>query len=96
MDCIQADLGVSSEPSSHSSISRVSGLSRSSTAGKELGPFVDALSVRGDMVDKDPGTVKAFVKAVVRALVYVNANRDEMLAFAKTEFPPATEGDLKA
>jgi hypothetical protein len=26
----------------------------------------------------------------------VNANRDEMLAFAKTEFPPATEGDLKA
>ena len=42
------------------------------------------------------GTVKAFVKAVVRALVYVNANRDEMLAFAKTEFPPATEGDLEA
>src|SRR6185437_2613097 len=66
-------------------------------AGKELGPFVDtALSVRGDMVEKDPGTVKAFVKAVVRALVYVNANRDEMLAFAKTEFPTATEEDLKA
>ena len=34
--------------------------------------------------EKDPATVKSFVKAVVRALRYVDANRDEMLAFAVT------------
>src|SRR5205085_10363565 len=66
-------------------------------AGKELGPFTDtALSVRGDMIEKDPATVKAFVKAVVRGLIYTDTHRDEMLAFAKTEFPTASEEDLKA
>ena len=66
-------------------------------AGKELGPFTDtALSVRGDMLQKDPATVRSFVRAVVRGLVYVDTHRDEMLAFAKTEFPTANEEDLKA
>ena len=93
----QADLGVSSEPFITQLYKQGLWTQPIFNTGKELGPFVDtALSVRGDMVEKDPGTVKAFVKAVVRALVYVNANRDEMLAFAKTEFPTATEEDLKA
>jgi NitT/TauT family transport system substrate-binding protein len=93
----QADLGVSSEPFITQLYKQGLWTQPIFNAGKELGPFVDtALSVRGDMLEKDPGTVKAFVKAVVRALVYVNANRDEMLSFAKTEFPTATEEDLKS
>jgi NitT/TauT family transport system substrate-binding protein len=40
--------------------------------------------------------VKAFVKAVVRALVYTYTHRAEMLDYAKKEFPTASEEDLKA
>jgi NitT/TauT family transport system substrate-binding protein len=93
----QADIGVSSEPF-------ITQLYRAGlwtqpifNAGKELGPFTDtALSVRGDTIEKDPVTVRGFVKAVVRALVYADAHRAEMLDFAKTEFPTASEEDLKA
>ena len=93
----QADLGVSSEPFITQLYKQGLWTQPIFNAGKELGPFVDtAVSVRGDMLEKDPATVKSFVKAVVRALRYVDANRDEMLAFAKTEFPTASEEDLKA
>jgi NitT/TauT family transport system substrate-binding protein len=40
--------------------------------------------------------VKGFVRAVVRALIYTDTHRDEMLGFAKTEFPTASDEDLKA
>src|SRR5205807_8214711 len=49
-----------------------------------------------DMIKKDLATVKGFVKAFVRALIYTDTHRSEMLDFAKTEFPTATEDDLKA
>jgi NitT/TauT family transport system substrate-binding protein len=93
----QADLGVSSEPFITQLYKQGLWTQPIFNAGKELGPFVDtALSVRGDTLEKDPATVKSFVKAVVRALVYTDAHRDEMLAFAKTEFPTASEEDLTA
>ena len=93
----QADLGVSSEPFITQLYKQGLWTQPIFNAGKELGPFVDtALSVRGDRLEKDPATVKAFVKAVVRALRYVDTHRGEMLAFAKTEFPTASEEDLKA
>jgi NitT/TauT family transport system substrate-binding protein len=93
----QADLGVSSEPFITQLYKQGLWTQPIFNAGKELGPFVDtAVSVRGDMLEKDPATVRSFVKAVVRALRYVDVNRDEMLAFAKTEFPTASEDDLKA
>jgi NitT/TauT family transport system substrate-binding protein len=93
----QADLGVSSEPFITQLYQLGLWTQPVFSAGKELGPFVDtALSVRGDMISKEPATVKGFVKAVVRALIYVDTHRDEMLAFAKTEFPTASEADLKA
>jgi NitT/TauT family transport system substrate-binding protein len=93
----QADLGVSTEPFITQLYKAGLWTQPVFNAGKELGPFTDtALSVRGDMLEKDPATVKAFVRAVVRALVYTDTHRDEMLAFAKTEFPSASEDDLKA
>ena len=54
------------------------------------------MSVRGDMIKKDPATVKSFVRALVRGLVYTDTHRAEMLDFAKSEFPTASEDDLKA
>jgi NitT/TauT family transport system substrate-binding protein len=93
----QADLGVSSEPFITQLYKQGLWTQPIFNAGKELGPFTDtAMSVRGDMIEKDPATVKAFVKAVVRALIYTDTHRAEMLEFAKAEFPTATEEDLKA
>jgi NitT/TauT family transport system substrate-binding protein len=93
----QADLGVSSEPFITQLYKQGLWTQPIFNAGKELGPFVDtAMSVRGDMIEKDPATVKSFVKAVVRALIYTDTHRDEMLGFAKAEFPTASEEDLKA
>ena len=93
----QADLGVSSEPFITQLYKQGLWTQPIFNAGKELGPFVDtAMSVRGDMIEKDPATVKSFVKAVVRALIYTDTHRGEMLAFAKAEFPTASEEDLKA
>jgi NitT/TauT family transport system substrate-binding protein len=93
----RADLGVSSEPFITQLYKQGLWTQPIFNAGNELGPFVDtALSVRGDTLEKDPATVKSFVKAVVRALVYTDAHRDEMLAFAKTEFPTASAEDLTA
>jgi NitT/TauT family transport system substrate-binding protein len=93
----QADLGVSSEPFITQLYKAGLWTQPIFNAGKELGPFTDtAMTVRGDMIDKDPATVKSFVKAVVRALVYTDTHRAEMLDLAKAEFPTASEDDLKA
>lgn len=93
----QADLGVSSEPFITQLYKAGLWTQPIFNAGKQLGPFVDtALSVRGDMIEKDPTTVKGFVRAFVRGLVYTDTHRAEMLDFAKTEFPSASEDDLKA
>jgi NitT/TauT family transport system substrate-binding protein len=93
----QADLGVSSEPFITQLYKQGLWTQPIFNAGKELGPFVDtAMSVRGDMIEKDPATVKAFVKALVRGCVYTNTHRDEMLSFAKKEFPTSSDEDLKA
>jgi NitT/TauT family transport system substrate-binding protein len=93
----QTELGVAQEPLITQLYNQGLWTQPIFNAGKELGPFVDtAVTVRGDTVEKDPATVKAFVKAVVRGLGYVNDNRNEMLGFAKMEFPTATVEDLKA
>jgi NitT/TauT family transport system substrate-binding protein len=93
----QADLGVSTEPFITQLYKQGLWTQPIFNAGKELGPFTDtAMSVRGDMIEKDPATVKKFVKAVVRALIYTDTHRGEILEFAKAEFPTATEDDLKA
>ena len=93
----QVDLGVSSEPFITQLYKAGLWTQPIFNAGKELGPFVDtALSVRGDMIEKDPATVKGFVRALIRGLAYTDAHRAEMIDFAKMEFPTASEDDLKA
>jgi NitT/TauT family transport system substrate-binding protein len=93
----QADFGVSSEPFITQLYKAGLWTQPIFNAGKELGPFTDtALSVLGDTVEKDPDTVKRFVRAFVRGLVYTDTHRGEMLDVAKAEFPTANEDDLKA
>ncbi|HEY3919249.1 MAG TPA: ABC transporter substrate-binding protein [Stellaceae bacterium] len=92
----QADLGVNSEPFIMQGIHQgVWG--EPIYAAKDLGIYADtALSVRGDTIRDDPETVHGFVRAMVRALVYANTHRDEMLDFAKKEFPTAPPDGLTA
>ncbi len=93
----QAELGVSSEPFITQLYQQGVWTQPILNSSRELGPFTDtALSVRRDAIEKDPGTVKGLVKALVRGLVYTDAHRAEMLDFAKSEFPTATTDDLKA
>jgi NitT/TauT family transport system substrate-binding protein len=93
----QADLGVSSEPFITQLYKQGLWTQPIFNAGKELGPFTDtAMSVRGDMIEKDPATVRSFVKALVRGLIYTDTHRAEMLELAKAEFTTASEEDLEA
>jgi NitT/TauT family transport system substrate-binding protein len=92
----QADVGTNSEPFIMQGIHQgVWG--EPIYAAKDLGPYADtALSVSGDTIRNDPETVHGFVRAMVRALVYANAHKDEMLDFAKKEFPTAPADGLTA
>jgi NitT/TauT family transport system substrate-binding protein len=93
----QAEFGVSSEPFITQLYKQGIWTQPILNSSKELGPFVDtALAVRKDTIEKEPGTVKGLVKALVRGLVYADTHRAEMLALAKREFPTASEEDLKA
>jgi NitT/TauT family transport system substrate-binding protein len=93
----QADLGVSSEPFITQLYKQGLWTQPIFNAGKELGPFTDtAMSVRGDMIEKDPATVRSLVKALVRGLIYTDTHRAEMLELAKAEFATSSEEDLKA
>jgi NitT/TauT family transport system substrate-binding protein len=93
----QAELGVSSEPFITQLYKQGIWTQPILNSSKELGPFTDtALTVRRDSMEKDPATVKGLVKALVRALIYTDAHRSEMLDFARTEFPTSSADDLKA
>src|SRR5262249_42129966 len=92
----QADLGVSTEPFITQLYKAGLWTQPIFNAGKELGPFTDtALSVRGDMIEKDRATVKGLVKAVVRALIYTDTHPPEMPDFARMDVSTLTEDDLK-
>jgi NitT/TauT family transport system substrate-binding protein len=93
----QADIGVSQEPFISKAYTQGIWGQPFFNAGKELGPYPDtAVSVRGDSIEKNPQLVKSLVKAVIRGLVYTNAHANEMLEFAKSEFPTTSPDDLKA
>jgi NitT/TauT family transport system substrate-binding protein len=93
----QAEFGVSSEPFITQLYKEGLWTQPILNSSKELGPFVDtAVTVRRETIEKDPVTVKGFVRAVMRGLIYTDTHRTEMLDFAKTEFPTSSMDDLKA
>jgi NitT/TauT family transport system substrate-binding protein len=64
---------------------------------KELGPYAwTTLNVRLATIKDEPGTVRKFVKAVIRGLKFAQENREETAIVARKEFPTMSEEDLKA
>jgi NitT/TauT family transport system substrate-binding protein len=64
---------------------------------KELGPYAySTINVRLDSIQKDPETVKGFVKGMVKGLKFLYANPSESAEIAKKQFPTMPLEDLKA
>jgi NitT/TauT family transport system substrate-binding protein len=64
---------------------------------KELGPYAySTINVRLDSIQKEPETVRGFVKGMVKALKFLYANPNESAEIAKQQFPTMALEDLKA
>lgn len=64
---------------------------------RELGPYAySTLNVRQESIDKDPESVRKFVRGVMRGLKATYDNPEEAAAIAKKEFPTMAIEDLKA
>jgi NitT/TauT family transport system substrate-binding protein len=64
---------------------------------KELGPYAySTINVRLDSIQKEPETVKGFVKGMIKALKFLYANPAESAEIAKKQFPTMSLEDLKA
>jgi NitT/TauT family transport system substrate-binding protein len=64
---------------------------------QQLGPYAySTINVRLDSIQKEPETVKGFVKGMVKALKFIYANPDESAEIAKKQFPTMPIEDLKA
>jgi len=93
----QATIGVTTEPMITQGI-------RSGLWGepffnvpKEMGPYAySTINVRLESIQKEPETVKGFVKGMVKALKFIYANPAESAEVAKKQFPTMALADLKA
>lgn len=64
---------------------------------KEMGPYAySTLNVRLASIEKEPDTVRGFVKAVIAGLDETYAHPDEAAAIAAMEFPTMAPEDIKA
>jgi NitT/TauT family transport system substrate-binding protein len=64
---------------------------------KELGPYAySTINVRLESIQKEPETVKGFVKGMVKALKFLYANPAQSAEIAKKQFPTMALEDLKA
>jgi len=64
---------------------------------KELGPYAySTFNVRLDSIQKEPELVRGFVRGMMKALKFVDANKDDTLEIAKKQFPTMAPDDLKA
>lgn len=92
----QADVGMSTEPI----------ITRGAEQGvwgepiysipKEMGPYAySTLNVRYESITKDPKTVQAFVRAMMRALKEAHDDPAETLKVAQKEFPTMAPATLK-
>lgn len=64
---------------------------------KELGPYAySTFNVRLDTIQKEPELVRGFVRGMVTALKFIDANKDEAAEIAKKQFPTMPLDDLKA
>ena len=64
---------------------------------KELGPYAySTINVRLESIQKEPETVRGFVKGMVKGLKFLYANPNEAAEIAKKQFPTMAVVDLKA
>jgi NitT/TauT family transport system substrate-binding protein len=64
---------------------------------KELGPYAySTINVRLDSIQKEPETVRGFVKGMVKGLKSLYADPNEAAEIAKKQFPTMALEDLKA
>ena len=64
---------------------------------KQLGSYAySTINVRQDSVQKDPATVEAFVRNLIRGLRLTLEQPDEAAAVARKEFPTMAADDLRA
>ena len=64
---------------------------------KTLGPYAySTFNVRLDTIQKDPELVRSFVRGMMKALKFVDANREESAEIARKQFPTMAIEDLKA
>jgi NitT/TauT family transport system substrate-binding protein len=64
---------------------------------KELGPYAySTINITQDSITKDPASVQKFVRGMIKALAFVDKNRDETFQIAKKEFPTFDPAVLKA
>jgi NitT/TauT family transport system substrate-binding protein len=64
---------------------------------KQLGPYAySALNIRKDSIDRDPKTVAAFVRGVMRGLKATYDDPAGAATIARLEFPTMPEADLRA
>ena len=93
----QGDLAVSSEPFITRGL--VEGIWDGPVVNipKHLGPYAySTLNVRHDSIQKDPQSVRKFVRGVMRGLKFTYADPAAATKVAKAEFPTMAEADLGA
>jgi len=93
----QAQIGVSTEPFVTQGVRTGVWGEPFFNVPKELGPYAySTFNVRLDTIQKEPDLVRGFVRGMMKALQFVNANRDESAEIAKKQFPTMALDDLKA
>src|SRR5262245_12840274 len=93
----RAVIGVSTEPMITQGIRQGFWSEPFFSIPKELGPYAySTINVRLDSIQKEPETVRGFVKGMVKGLKFLYANPNESAEIAKKQFPTMPLEDLKA
>ena len=93
----QATIGVSTEPMITQGIRQNLWSEPFFNVPQELGPYAySTINVRLDTIQKEPETVRGFVKGMVKGLKFLYANPNESAEIAKKQFPTMALEDLKA
>jgi NitT/TauT family transport system substrate-binding protein len=93
----QADIAATTEPFLTQGLQRGIWSDPFYNVPKELGPYAySTINIRQESIETEPETVRKFVRAMSKALLYTLANKEEAVAVAKLEFPTMKEEDLMA
>jgi NitT/TauT family transport system substrate-binding protein len=93
----RAVIGVSTEPMITQGIRQGFWSEPFFSIPKELGPYAySTINVRLDSIQKEPETVRGFVKGMVKGLKFLYTNPSESAEIAKKQFPTMPLEDLKA